>query len=370
MRIFGDGFDQYGDDEGNMLDGVYARADGSLSTANPVTGTHSWLISAEDISTGFRGLRKVIPSPTNKMGAMGHFYFPTLPSFNNSITIFDFLTSSANISHVACNVDSNGCLRFYHGRGAGSTDGTNIATSDPIVVPSAHNHIEVQIYIHDTDGWIRAAINGVHRYEVTGLDTKNSTDGLIYSVAQHKRSGTSDAVNPYMDNYILYDFTGTPATVTDFCPTYDAITGIATGYIGELEGIWSSPNADTAEDDWAPSTGSDAYAMVDETTPNDADYITSSAIGDLSEYALTDLPVEVTYIRGVDVWGRMSKSDAGAAMIKFGMKSVADTSDAAERPLTTEPTYWWDQVNVDPDSGARWTRDSFNAAWVRLTRSA
>jgi hypothetical protein len=65
----------------------------------------------------------------------------------------------------------------------------------------------------------------------------------------------------------------------------------------------------------------------------------------------------------------MSKSDAGAAQLKLGMKSVAATSDASARPITTIPSYWVDQINVDPNSSSNWTRTSLNAAKLRLTRS-
>jgi hypothetical protein len=172
-----------------------------------------------------------------------------------------------------------------------------------------------------------------------------------------------------MDDYIIYDFTGDPAVDTDFCPQYDAGTGVATGYIGELQ-VWPLfPNGDTSEADWAKSTGTSGYALIDETDPNDANYIYSVAADDLSEFDLEDLPEDITYIRGLGIHQRLSKSDAGAAMTKVGMKSVSATSDADERPITVEPTYWRDTIDVDPNSSARWTRDSLNAAWLRLIRS-
>jgi hypothetical protein len=129
------------------------------------------------------------------------------------------------------------------------------------------------------------------------------------------------------------------------------------------------PNGDTAEADWAKSTGTTGYTLIDEHNPDDTDYIYSTAVGDLSEFDLEDLPEEITYIRGLGIHQRLSKSDSGAAFTKAGMKSVAATTDAAERPITVAPTYWRDTVDVDPNSSARWTRASLNAAWLRLTRS-
>lgn len=366
-----DGFDHYGLDESNMLDGVYAAVDTdhcNLSTTQAATGTHSFRFH-NDVSGSFDSpsLRKVLPSSTDKLGVFARFYFEQLPTDSLSNVIVEFLTTSAGRGHISCIVNSNGAIGFYRGTrySAAETDGTLIAQTDPILVASAWNHVEIQVYLHDTDGWIRVAVNGVHRYEGTGLDTK-------FDSTECSAVGHTKRLNPghpwYMDDYAIYDFTGDSAVDTDFCPATDG-SGKATNYIGELQVIYCPMNGDTAEDDWAPSTGSDSYAMIDEVDPNDADYVSSTAAGDLSEYDITDLPEDITYIRGVQLLGRMSKSDAGAAMIKFGMKSVAATDDADERPVTVAPTYWWDFMNVDPDSGARWTRASLNAAWFRLTRN-
>lgn len=372
MRLFEDSFDQYGDDETNMVDGVYAHAGGSLISSTFATGTHAFA-PGEDSTSNIGGIRKVLPgSARTKVGAACKFYFPALPSTNTVAVIYDFLSASANRSHVAVYVDSNGRLLF---RKDGNYNlngevGTQIAVSDPVIVASAWNHIEVQVFIHATLGWVRAAVNGVHVFQAENLDTLYDASGVI-SIAQHQVWYGGSSINPapfYMDDYYIYDFTGDSAVDTDFCPTMDG-GGLATGYIGELQVMWQVMTGDTAQDDWVPSSGSDAYAMVDEIPPDDADYIYSDTVGDLTEMEIEDLPEEITYIRGLTVWGRMSKADAGNAKVQFGMKSDAAVEDAPERPVTVEPTYWWDQINEDPDSGARWTRASFNAAWVRLTRS-
>jgi hypothetical protein len=357
MLLWCDGFDHYGSDETNMLDGVYAAVGGmALDSSVKNTGTHSIYVSGNDSTSANTGLRKVLPSSVDKIGAAGRFYFPNLPNANPGPYIFDFLSSNPNRSQIAVTVDANGAVRFYRGSNhALSGDiGTLIAQSDPIVVASAWNHIEVQIYIHDTLGWVRVAVNGVHRYEATGLDTKYDTTEIV-SVGNHSgyyaTNGGTYSFDFYMDDYMIYDFDGDSAVDTDFCPEVDG-SGLSLGYIGELQVMLLKPNGDTSEDDWVPSTGSDAYAMVDEATPDDADYIYSTAAGDLTELSFEDLPEDITYVRGVQFLGRMSKSDSGAAMVKFGMKSFSSYIDEAERPITTEPTYWWDFLNIDPNTGA------------------
>lgn len=372
-RLWGDGFDHYGTSESNMLDGAYANYKGALSTAQVATGTHSFLVNDDGGLTSFDGLRKVLTSSKTKMGASARFYFPSLPPVNGKANIFAFHSSDANRTQISINVDSNGAIRVYRGQywNLNGTIGTLIATSDPLISASAFNHIEVQVNISDTVGWVRVAVNGVHRYELTGLDTQYDSSGIL-SVSHHLNQWSGDSSTDgqfYMDDLTYYDFTGTAATDTDWCPTVDG-SGVATNYIGELQGFLCIATADTAEADWTKSTGTTGYNLIGKATPADATYIASGTATDLSEFTLTDLAADITYIRGLDFHSRLSKSDSGAALYKVGMKSVAATSDATEIPMTVTPTYWHAQINVDPNSSARWTRPSFNAAWLRQLRSA
>jgi hypothetical protein len=385
MLLFADGFDHYGSGstgESNMLDGVYADVlgDGSgpSTTVTPATGTYSYYFgqghtgNVNDCS----GLRKVLPTAVDTLGIGMHLYFPQLPNglaiTGNAMICGMFPSATLANSQISFFVGSTGNIVCHRG-GDGDTSlmGTELFATDPLLVASAWNHIEIQASIHDTEGWVRIAVNGVHRYEATGLDTMNHASGTVGQILMSRPylGEHNTSCRWYMDNLYIYDFTGTAATYTDWCPTVDG-GGVATNYMGEWQCMYLPPNADTAEDDWAPSTGSDAYAVVDETTPDDADYISSSTAGDLTEMALTDLPEDITVVRGLMLVGRMSKSDAGPALTTFGMKSVAAIDDADERPITVEPTYWWDFINVDPNSSARWTRASLNAAWIRLTRTA
>lgn len=371
-----DGFDHYGTDETHMRDGVYAQMVHTLTTAQVATGTHS-LLSDNAQHTGTDGSdvsRFVLPAAVDKLGVYMKLYFPVLPATNTVAVPIDFLSTTATRSQISCFITSTGAIAFYRGQNYATNGevGTKIAESDPLISTSGWNSIEVQVYIHDTLGWVRVAVNGVHRYEATGLDTKHDSTNIaqVGIGNQPFYGGASiNGVDFYIDDLYIYNFTGDSAVDTDFVPTTDG-TGKATNYIGDLQVLLRMPNGDTAETDWVRSTGSDDYAVVDEVDPNDNDYLYSTTAGDLSELSLEDLPEDITYIRGLMMLGRMSKNDSGAAMVKFGMKSVADTADSAEFPITTEPTYWWKFQNTDPDSDARWTRASFNAAWFRLTRSA
>lgn len=374
--LWADPFDQFGGSEAMMLDGLYAQVDEcELSTAHPATGSYGMHINGSTGLTSFSGLRKILPASRDKLGMAARFYFPELPTNAYEAGIFMLMpVTTTGRCHINVVVGNNGELHFIRGgetfqNVSHATGGTIVASTDPLIVASAMNHIEVQIYLHDTLGWIRVAINGIHRYEATGLDTKYNAENCS-AISQGRPYLTGDTSSRfYFDDYYIYDFNGDSAVYTDWCPTTDG-AGKATNYMGEWDCRALYGNADTAETDWVRLSGANDYDMINNVPANDAQYIYSAAADDLSEFDFEDLPEDVTVIRGLMHLHRLSKSDSGAALFKAGVNSSGVTEDGAEKPITVEPTYWWDFFNVDPNTDARWTRAGLNAAKFRLLRSA
>jgi len=52
---------------------------------------------------------------------------------------------------------------------------------------------------------------------------------------------------------------------------------------------YARPNADVSAGNWTPSTGSDLYAMIDEASPNDSDFISVDDSGGSTETCQVDL---------------------------------------------------------------------------------
>lgn len=184
-----DGFDHYGVTEANMIDGVYAAVgEGNLTTSFVATGTHAMFIAGGN--TSGNALRKVLPAAVDKIGVCARYYFDGLPPSAGGGSIINFCGNSATTPHLTAVVDSVGAIRFLRGRNYFTLNGENgtlIAQTDPVLVASAWNFVEIQAYIHDTDGWVRVAVNGVHRYEATGLDTRtHSTDitGISHKIGR------------------------------------------------------------------------------------------------------------------------------------------------------------------------------------------
>ncbi len=140
--------------------------------------------------------------------------------------------------------------------------------------------------------------------------------------------------------------------------------------VGELQCIALVPNADTAEADFTKSTGVDGFALIDELDASDVDYIQAPVVGDRSDFDLTDLDAEITFIAGLFTHTRIFKSDAGGCGIQASMVSSGSVVAGKDRNVTTLGTFWHDVFEKDPSTDTRWTRTGVNAARIRLERTA
>ena len=138
------------------------------------------------------------------------------------------------------------------------------------------------------------------------------------------------------------------------------------------------PNADTAVEQWTRSTGADSYALVDETTPDTADYLTvSNSSADDNKATELDMqsaatggvtaplavlmrahlfpgvtaaasPVDVEI--GVDDNGTNSTVGIGSTMIADGVGSMYPQTSAALKPFDTRPSNGADWATADIDA--------------------
>jgi len=93
-----------------------------------------------------------------------------------------------------------------------------------------------------------------------------------------------------------------------FCASGETLTHYIWNYLGNgvpaefgSAGQYGRPSADVSAGNWTPSSGSDLYAMVDETTADDADYITSGANPVNDEAVLSLSPINTPVAGTVSV---------------------------------------------------------------------
>ena len=94
------------------------------------------------------------------------------------------------------------------------------------------------------------------------------------------------------------------------------------------------PTSDASNTGWAASTGSDLFAMLDEVTPNDADYIVATSLGAVCQ---VDLNPTVYPGTAAQVLKFRAKSSTGHGVI-VRLKEGATTIRSMTQALTTSDT--------------------------------
>jgi hypothetical protein len=354
-----DNFNIYGTDAGRaarMLNGVYAettRADLQVDP-DPTAGGGQVL---RKFGGGLGGdLRKVIPVPRTTVGALGRFWFTSLPialGDGECPTMFSFRDTN-NLIHIQITIDPSGNIVVNRQDGAGKVQVGITAT--PPITANAWKHVEAKVLLDDVAGTVEVRVEGATVINLAGIRTNNNVGGIVKSCQQVAQQSCQDGGGPvmYMKDYIIWD--GTGASNNNF--------------MGSCQVLKIIPQADVALN-WTPSGGATGFNLINEVTPDDdATYISAPYPAPAAyKCSLTDLPLTVTSVRGVMPIHRSRKTDGGDGNIQIGAISGAATGLGVDRPITTAYTYWWDIYDTDPNTAGAWSRLSVNNMNLQLNRS-
>jgi hypothetical protein len=204
--------------------------------------------------------------------------------------------------------------------------------------------VEGYLKIGQTDGRAIIKVDGITFIDYTGWVTYNS--GTVTS----------------FDSISTGHFTGVNTCyIDDF---YMATSAGGQTYLGDSRIITLKPNADTADEDWTLSTGTDSYALLNDAFgEDDTTYIDSPTATDKTVCGYTDLPAgEVGTIHGVTVTTRAKKDDVNARTMRSIVISNAVQSNGVTFS-TTQDTYEHrhDAFPLNPDGSVAWTPTTVNA---------
>lgn len=353
-----DGFDHYGTGStgrGHMLDGAYAQVDSALSpeTTNPRTGSSSLHYNG---STSFTEMRWSLPSARTTVGCGGAWYFTTLPTAAQALTLYGF-NDASNVANVHIGLDSNGDIVAQLGRYRLGTSTEIGRTASPPIAAGGYYHIEAWVTIASS-GSIEVRVNGVAVLTLSGVNTHDSANG---AVGNCKQIMLFDTGNPgpitgdtYLDDFFVVDDEG--ADNNDF--------------IGDNRVFTLMPNGDTPTQDWTPDTGSTGYTQIDDIPPDDdSSYIEAGDAADVSEFTLEDSPSGVAAINAVAVVGKMKKTEAGDAKVLQSIVSGSSIADGDEKALSEDWLYYQDIFEVDPATGAQFTPSGIDSLQTRIERT-
>ena len=347
--LWADNFQAYGTDPAFLLNGIYA-GNGCTLVDDPdplVTQTVCFL------GIFFSGLRKVLPaSKTGIVGVAARFWFAGLPSGGGvNIPGIIAFNDAANTNNVSIAVTSTGAIQVSRGPVNG---GTILGTSAPVLVSNAFNHVEALVKCNNTTGSIQVYVNGISILNLTAIDTAVTLEecSQINFSSANGFDGTPRA-DVYMRDLFIWDDTG-------------ALNNSVAGTVNVISLVPTSDNSLN----WAPSTGTTGFDILDNSPPVDTIYIGAvTPPPSPAKFNMSNLPANVTSVRTLMTLVRAGKSDSGDGSLRNALISGASTGLGVDRPITQPFTYYSDIFETDPATAAAWTPGAVDAVVMQLNRT-
>ena len=348
--IWADNFDNYGTTESRLLDGLYADYDSISIETDPDPNETGRCIKVGDATQGF--LRHVFSATGLTTAGMSmRVWLTEIPESESDLANIFQLRDSSNVVNVSIVVSPTGTFRAYRG----SSDGTLLGESTAAMTAQAWHHVEVKVTVDSSAGAVEVRYNGVTVLSLTGQNTQAGAANLSQVYFASKTGGITGTFQTsfYMKDYIVWDTTGSQNN--DFLGTCHVYT--------------LRPDGDSSLN-WDVSTGTTGYNLIDDTSPDDADYISADDTPPgASVFTLEDLPPDIVSVKALIPVTRMAKIDGGDGNVQMGLTSNGSTDLGADNPITTAFTYWWDVSELSPDTGVSWTPSEVDDALFQIDRT-
>jgi hypothetical protein len=355
-----DGFDHYGVSATPMLAGPYAEVNGSgtvPSTTQIRTGSHGLRFPGGITTYASRPyVRRLFGADKTVVGVGFGLYMPEVPDTNNRLGWE--MRDNANAVMLTFQIQSDASIEVFRG----TASGTSIGRSGQVLGAQSWNHVEMRANRDASSGSVELRVNGLTVLDIADENTGANDFAGMQIGSVRPPSATVETFEMFIDDLFAWDSAGSENA----------------DFIGPLGVYTLRPDGDTAQADWDVTGSGSGFGAIDDAAPDDdSTYIGADTAGDISEFALSDLPGGISQIAGVVAVGYMRKTDAGSGNVQMSLVSSAVGSPpspavaaGADRPLTEVYTYWQDVFELDPATGGSWTPSAVNAALLRLDRTA
>ena len=314
--LFADGFE----------DGLsaWAVANGSFTIGTGRFGNGAVAASNVAMDTGLTPSNSVIGGMAFKPNGAGAF--------------MGFMDTASGFAHVGLSRGTGGEIVAHRGNAA------TISTTAGGVIPiGAWSYIELKTTIHDTTGILVIRVNGVEVLNITGVDTRSS----------------GSTTNTFRAGAVLGSPLGVgPGGVHDDIYICDATGTFNNNFLGEVMVEHLRPASDDTSQ-WIGSDGNSVnnWDLVDEIgTPNTADYVASSTVGQRDLYLPTSSSRPASNpVRGVMVSAVVQKTDAGTRTAKLMIREGAGGTERQSSELGLPTSFG--------ELRAMWDRKADGTTW-------
>lgn len=355
-----DDFTSYGTDtnrSARLLDGAYGAVNLFSLQADPDPNSTGAQV-LQGTGGGLGGdIRKVLTGPQTTVGMANRLWMTGLPPGPNQGFCFHVYKDVNAHVHIQLQVNPSGYIEAWRNAFTDTGLRTLLGTSTtPVMSANAWRHIESKVVFDATTGGsIEVRVEGIQVLLLTGIKTTSDVVGAAATCSMVGAMSPQDnaGILFYFKDLIVWDGTGTTNnTFMGSCIVYKII-----------------PQSDVTLN-WTTSSGLTGYNLINDATPDDdTNYIYAPyPAPSPSTFNLTDLPANVSSVRGVQVMHRSRKADGGDGNVQTTLISGANNAVGADRPITTAYTYWWDIFDKDP-SGSSWSRTLVNALQLKLNRT-
>lgn len=344
-----------------MLAGMWAALPGGTTsttyatvTADPDGVSPGNVFKFQSNFNETQGLRRVLPSGSQAtVGVASRWWLSELPDNHDRSACLEF-RDSTNAIQCSIMVETTGIIAAYRGQ---PNYGTLLGrTSVPVITAAAWSHIEVKAVIDDAAGAIEVRVNELSVLDLSSIDTKNTANAGCAQIefSDNTQGGAGETPDFYLKDAVCWNASG----------SYN------NDFMGDVQVVTLTPDADVSFN-WDASTGTTGFNLIDESIPDDADYISADATPPAaSVFGLSDLDPDVVTVKALMPVMRALKTDGGTANVQMSMRSDASDDAGTNHPITVAATYWFDISEEDPDTSTAWTPVSVDAAQLVINRTA
>lgn len=352
--LWADGFDHYGTTAIMQTSGLYVAATGIgiRPEADARTGTGALKVSTD--GNGGINVRRLI-NPVGMTIGIGFALKVTGSTGNtsNASTTQYRIVNGSGTSLFSFFLTAAFGLRFTRGTYSSSV----IAETEPgIFTLNAYNHMELRVFLDDTNGSIEVRMNGRTPpvLLVTGVDTLGAT-GTPAEFLIFKDNGASGGQSPqYLDDLTIWDTS----------------TAFTNDFIGDNRCRTRLTASDGPVQNWPVTGAASPYLALDNVPPLPAtEYVTADAAGDTSNFGLTQLPTNTAYCAGINMVTMLAKSDAGLCEVVPEIVSGAFTATGAPIVPGTGAAMYNQIFQTDPATGSLFLLPSLQALLGQIRRT-
>lgn len=356
MLVHADNFSHYGGSISLMTSGIYSR----VGTSQNVGGNPFLVDDPDGASSGqvlemtatyggnsnYQTCRYVLPAgATTTVGVCFRLWCAALPHVPLSFRPVQFLDGGTGKLYYL-NVSTTGNLEIRSG-----ADALLYSTSAPVITAQGWWHIALMTTINASTGSFEVRVEDVPVILQTGINTGSTGIQQVEIVNDPDSSSSSD--NYYVKDFVIWDGTGsTNITFPGSVLVYELTT------TSDVSFPWTS-------------TGPNGFSILDNNPPTTTDYISAPypAMPAAATFGLSDLPADVTSVKGLITLARAGKSDGGDGQLQVSLVSGSSTHNGTNRAITTTQTYFTDVSELDPATGVAWTPTGVNSAILKLDRT-